>query len=172
MEKEKRPAAKTRAQPADDKKDPKDSKRGFKKSRPRLDPGWIVVNRDLKDDPEIWNYSNRLKVWLWCKMKGAHEPHDITIAGREIHLKRGQFVMGRGQAARELNMPPSTVRNVINFLSCTGPYKYRSPQNPYRIVDNHAHKLFSIITVISYDKLQRRGQPKGQAEDTKNNYNK
>ena len=105
-------------------------------------------------------------------MKANHKSFVDKIGAEEVPLKRGQFVAGRMEAARELNMPPSTVRNHLDYLACRRNYKYRLRHKSDIKLDIQTHKLYSIITVIYYDELQKFGQPLGQALDTYNKYNK
>jgi hypothetical protein len=84
-----------------------------------------------------------------------------------IEIKRGQFVYGRKSAARELEMPPSTIRNIITLLTRWGNLSIKP--------DSH----YSIITILNYDTYQdidtyrRTGKRtgKGQPKDTNNNVN-
>lgn len=84
-----------------------------------------------------------------------------------IEIKRGQFLFGRNTASKELNMPASTIRNIVAYLA-TGHF-----------LDIKKDSHYSIITICNYEKYQnpdnykRTGKrtTKGQAKDTNNNVN-
>lgn len=59
-----------------------------------------------------------------------------------VFLKPGQFVFGRGSAARELKKSPSTIRNYLTILQSWGNLDIH--------VDNH----YSIITVVNWESYQ------------------
>jgi len=136
-----------------------------------LKRGKILLDRSLIDDP-VFKNPRLWKVWTWCLMKATHKSIIWKPGIEDVPLKRGQFVTGRIEASKELNMPPSTVRNYLDYLACRRGYKYRSLQKSFTKLDIQAHKLYSIITVIYYNELQKFGQAFGQALDTYNTHNK
>ena len=129
--------------------------------------GKILVDRNLKDDA-VFKNPKLLKVWIWCLMKANHKPFVNKLGAEEIPLSRGQFITGRMEASRELNMPPSTVRNYLDYLGCRRNYKYRLRHKSDIKLDIQTHKLYSIITITYYNELQKFGQPLGQHLDTYN----
>jgi hypothetical protein len=70
----------------------------------------------------------------------------------EINIKPGQFVFGRKAAAKELKVPPSTIRNRMDKLKNMGNLDIKT--------DTH----FSIITICNWIKYQPDEKEKGQAE--------
>ena len=125
-----------------------------------MDRGFIKLWRKSTEsqafqNPDLW------KVWSWCLMKASHQKRCLPIiTGRgasEVHLLPGQFVYGRKTAARELRMPPSSIRNRMNKLQRMGNIGIKS----------HTH--FSVVTINNWKKYQytdqQDGHPSGQPKD-------
>jgi hypothetical protein len=106
-------------------------------------------------------------------MKANHEECWMNVrTGKgetQVHLKPGQFIFGRHSAAKELGIPPSTIRNYLTLL--------QSWEN----LDIQPGQHYSIISIRNWDIYQtdspKIGQPKrttkGQPKDTnKNDKNK
>jgi hypothetical protein len=132
--------------------------------------GCIFLSRSILNSKVFCN-EKRLKVWIWCLLKANHKRRSVAVKTGKgesvIEIKRGQFVFGRKSAARELEMPPSTIRNIIALLARWGNLVIKA--------DSH----YSIITIVNYDTYQdintysRTGKRtgKGQPKDTNNNVN-
>ena len=130
--------------------------------------GCIFLSRSILNSKVFCN-EKRLKVWIWCLLKANHKKRSFSVKTGKgetvIEIKRGQFVYGRKSAARELEMAPSTIRNIITLLARSG--------NLIIKADSH----YSIITILNYDSYQdlntyrRSGKRtgKGQPKDTNNN---
>jgi len=142
---------------------------------PPIPNGYLKMARILKDSA-VFNNEKWLKVWIWCLIKANHQPTNVPVqTGRGttvVKLQRGQFIFGRKKAAKDLNMKPSTVRNILEKLK------------NLRNLDTQPDTHFTIITICNYDfyqdddnyKGQAEGQPKdrqrtgkGQPKDTDNN---
>jgi len=107
--------------------------------------GWLRLYRKIIDS-RIFKNERLLKVWIWCLCQANYEDTWVCVStGRsqtEVFLKRGQFLFGRTTAAKELNMPESTVRNKIKKL-----------KNMEKLtIQGDAH--YSIVSIINYDIYQ------------------
>ena len=71
---------------------------------------WFPVWRKIKDS-EVWANPGLLKVWLWCLDRAAYRKVRTRPRRCAVALLPGQFAYGRKEAAVELGMPGSTVRN-------------------------------------------------------------
>lgn len=78
------------------------------------------------------------KVWMWCLLKSTDQPYDAMVGRQEIRVEPGQFVFGRQEAARELNMSESTVWYWMKFLQKDGS------------LDIKSNNKFSIISLSNY----------------------
>ena len=116
--------------------------------------GWIKSHRQILEsavfqDPEL------LKVWIWCLHRASHrEQHVPMSTGRGVTVVTigpGQFVFGRHEAALELLMKPSSVRNRMQKLKCM--------EN----VDIQPARHFSIVTICNWDRYQNGDDDDGQA---------
>jgi len=137
---------------------------------PQAENGCIFLSRSILDS-KVFRNEKWLKVWIWCLLKANHKKRSLSVRTGKgetvIEIKRGQFVYGRKSASRELEMPPSTIRNIIALLARWGNLTIKP--------DSH----YSIITILNYDTYQdintyrRTGKRtgKGQPKDTNNNVN-
>lgn len=129
-----------------------------------LSRGCILVARSL-DESDIFQNEKWLKVWVWCMIqanhKGKNVPVNIGRATSVVWVDRGQFIFGRKKAAEKLNMPQSTVRNIIEMFS----------KEPFKNLDIKKDTHYSIITIVDFDFYQDlenyKGQAKGQPKDSR-----
>lgn len=80
---------------------------------------WYPVWRKIKDS-EVWQNPGLLKVWLWCLDHAAYRKTRTRPGRCAVALLAGQFAYGRQEAAVELGMPGSTVRNRMARLEALG----------------------------------------------------
>jgi|TARA_B100000315_G_C14573251_1_gene586700 hypothetical protein len=137
-------------------------------TNPQVENGCIFLSRSILNS-KVFRNEKWLKVWIWCLLKANHKEISLAVktgkGNTVIKIKRGQFLYGRHSASRALDMPPSTIRNIIAFLVRW--------ENLTIKADTH----YSIITVLNYDTYQdintyrRTGKrtTKGQPKDTNNN---
>jgi hypothetical protein len=82
--------------------------------------GYVKLWRKSMDSA-IWQNADLWKVWCWCMMKANHTEKWVSVVtgkgAREIKLEPGQFVYGRFEAAKELKMRPTTVRDRMKKLA-------------------------------------------------------
>jgi hypothetical protein len=105
-----------------------------------------------------------LKIWIWCLLKASEKGHTQCIGRQYIDLQPGEFIFGRYEAAKELNMSPSSVWWWMQWLQDDGS------------VDIKSNNKFSIIRICKWkeyrDKLDRilnnRKTTKRQQKDTIN----
>ena len=125
-----------------------------------MNGSFIKIPRSKFCDP-VFTDPERWKLFTYCIQKANFKDDTITrFTGRgftEFSLLRGQFVTSREELARELNIPPSTVRNKLRALKKLNELDYK------------ATKQGTIITICNYDNYQGRsdvsGQPSGQQKD-------
>jgi len=116
--------------------------------------GAILLSRSLMESC-VFQDENLLKVWIWCLLKASHKDNFFPMrTGRGstiVNVKRGQFVFGRKQAAKELRMKPSSVQDRMK--------KLQNLQN----LDIQSNTHYSIVTICNYDYYQNLENYKGQA---------
>ena len=129
--------------------------------------GYVFLHRKLIDS-RVFQNAELLKVFIWCLLKANHEERWVSITtGRgttEVLVKPGQFIFGRSTAAKDLGMPPSSVRNRIRTLQ------------QMEILATKTDTHYSIITIINWNAYQAAGikkdrqrTGKGQPKDTNKN---
>ncbi len=123
-------------------------------------------------DSAVFSDSALFHFWMYCLLKANHRRKTVTVkTGRgatSVMVEAGQFIFGRKQAANDLNLPPSTIRNKLSKLV------------GLRKVGVQPDTHYSVITIINWDSYQadekkedrqedRQRTGKGQAKDTNKN---
>lgn len=124
------------------------------------DDGYIKLHRKLLGSRAFKN-DGLCKTWIWCLLKASYTEKWVSVnTGKgttEVFLRPGQFIFGRFQAAKELNVSPSTIRNRMEKLKNIGN------------VDIQQDTHWSVISIINWDTYQAYsntdGQAKGHPED-------
>jgi hypothetical protein len=105
-------------------------------------PGWVCLYRKSIDST-VFKDINFWHVWTWCLMKANFEDSESPFNGKDIVIKRGQFITGRNKALEEMpQMTAQKYRTAIEYLKSTN-----------RITTNVTNK-FTIITICKYDDYQ------------------
>ena len=128
--------------------------------------GWIKLHRKVMES-RVWQNHELFFVWVWCLLRANHKGQWVSVfTGRgatTVHIEPGQFVFGRFQAAEELGMKASSVRNRMAKLKDMGNLDIEP--------DTH----FSIVTILKWEEYQKSdgsdGQATGQANDTQRTAN-
>ncbi len=88
-----------------------------------MDRGWVKLYRKIVDS-QVFQNADLLKVWIWCLAKATHKETWAKMqtgkGSTEVKLGVGQFVFGRLQAAKQLKMKPSSVRDRMQKLRDIG----------------------------------------------------
>lgn len=107
--------------------------------------GWVKIHKkSLKSS--IWENANYWMVWCWCLLRANYEDTKFPFNGKDMLIKRGQFLTGRRKAVKELPTSTQTYRSAIEYLKST-----------HRISVKTTNK-FTIITVINYDLYQDKDE--------------
>ena len=108
---------------------------------------------------EVFKRPNWRTFYVECVMRAAQEE---TISSASVgrgktakKLHTGQLIYGRKQFAETLNLPLSTVRNIVNALSARGVIILE--------VDSH----YSVITIPQFREKHMLESYAGQAKDSK-----
>lgn len=111
--------------------------------------GWVKFHRkslksSVMKSPTVW------WVWSWCLMKASHQDHKFPFNGKDITIKKGQFITGRKKACKELKLTPQSYRTILLYL-----------KNTSRITTQPTNK-FTVVTVLNWDKYQLDNQQTNQ----------
>lgn len=133
--------------------------------------GYIRLWRKTQDSA-VFQSEGLLKVFIWCLIRAAHKENFITVrTGRglsEVRLSPGSFLFGRESAAKELNMPPTTV------------WKRMLKLEKLEILNIERDSHFSIVYIMNWGIYQadrekgdserdRQGTGKGHKQELKKN---
>lgn len=94
-----------------------------------------------------------LKVWCWCLIKAYWTPLPNIFHGKEIMLKRGQFITGRFSGSFECGMSPSTFRFQLKKLELFGNISLETDRQK------------TLVTVTNYGDYQDLPKENGQRLD-------
>jgi hypothetical protein len=112
--------------------------------------GWVRVYRKTLFS-SVWKNPITWMVWSWILLKANHGETVFPFGGKDIILKRGQFITGRETALREIpTLTAQKYKTAIKYLKSTN-----------RITIKTTNK-FSVITINSWDDHQESNQQNKQ----------
>lgn len=118
--------------------------------------GWIRAYR-ITIKSRVFKNPELFQLWMWCLFKANHEDSwvsvDIGRGSTEVLVKRGTFIFGRNQAAKETGQKPTSLYKRM--------LKLENMQNLNIQSDTH----YSIVTICNYDKYQNYYDEKEQAKE-------
>lgn len=104
--------------------------------------GWVKFYRQSIDsttwkNPIIW------AVWSWCLLKANHKKNKFPFNGKDIVVKKGEFITGINKAVRELpNISTQQYRTAIKYLKSTGR------------ITSEATNQFTLISIVNWEEYQ------------------
>ncbi|MBM7554832.1 DnaD domain-containing protein [Thalassobacillus pellis] len=107
--------------------------------------GWVKLHRKILHS-EIFENEKMLKVFIYCVAKSSHKVTESRVGRQKVELEPGQFIFGRKQAASELNMNASTVRDYIKTLEEDG------------VITVESTNKYSVVTVENWAFYQSNGE--------------
>ena len=115
--------------------------------------GWISLYRKTIDS-SVFQNSTIWHVWTWCLLKANHKDRVFMFNGKDMLVKRGQFVTGRDKALTEMpDLSARRYRTAINYLKSTN-----------RITTTTTNR-FTIITICKYDEYQNKNLQSDQQKE-------
>jgi hypothetical protein len=110
-----------------------------------MNSGYIKLHRKLMDS-RVFANEGLLKVWIWCLCKASYKTQWVPMkTGRGetvVQVNPGEFIFGRKQAADELGMKQTSVRDRMN--------KLEAMQNIARQPATH----YTIVSIINWESYQ------------------
>jgi len=107
-----------------------------------MNNGWIKLHRKLLDNP-LHNKPNWAWLWIVLLLLANHdEDHKFLWNGRDIILKKGQFVTGRKKLNEITGIPESTIERALNYL-----------ENGQQIGQQKSNK-YRLITILNWETYQ------------------
>ena len=108
-------------------------------------------------DSRVFADAELLKVWVWCLCRASHKetyvPMRTGTGKTTVNLQPGQLLFGRNSAAKQLDMPPSSLYKRIKKLVAEGNLS----------IKRNTH--YSVVTVCNWETYQAKEQPEEQPED-------
>ena len=106
-----------------------------------MNKGYINLHRKLLDSGMLRNHS-LFTLWVYCLLKANHKPNTFIWNGEKVTIQRGQFISGRKEIAKDLNMNESCTYRNLKKLEKLGNVNIKS------------NNKFSLITVCKYNTYQ------------------
>lgn len=119
--------------------------------------GWIKLHRKLLDNPLATKPS---WAWLWIVLLllANHDEDDSFIwNGKEVTLRKGQFITGRKKLNELTGIPETTIERILKYL-----------ENGQQIGQQKTTK-YRCITILKWNQHQERTEKRttnGQQTDT------
>lgn len=103
--------------------------------------GFITLHRKLLDNPIATN-DGLFRLFVVLIMMASYEDKQVTWNGKEITLKRGQFIAGRFSLAEKLGLNPNTLYKRLQTLRRMG------------LIATMSNNRFTLITIVKYSQYQ------------------
>jgi len=104
--------------------------------------GWISLHRKFRENP-IYTSSKAVHIWVECLLRASHTKRDFYLKRTKVELEEGQFVMGRKEFGRSINMSGSTAWFWLTRFKADS------------MIDIKKTSKGSIVTVLNWNKHQR-----------------
>jgi predicted transcriptional regulator len=103
--------------------------------------GWIKIHRKIMETS--W-YKRSIVVHLFIHLliKANHQESKFFWNGKEITIKRGEFITGLSKLSEETGISIQSIRTALNILKSTNTITIKSTNK------------FSIIQIVNYDQYQ------------------
>ena len=116
--------------------------------------GWIKLYRQLLESA-IFKNQRLLKVCIWCLLKASYKQTETMVGNQLVILEKGQFIFGREEASKELEIKESTL------------YKDMKKLEKLNFCNIKSNNKFSVITIKKWEFYQDTDKN----ENSKNNNN-
>lgn len=77
--------------------------------------GFVKLHRKLLESAVFAN-EKALRVFIWCLLKATHKKQQFLLGRQAVTLLPGQFITGRKKASEELEIPATTLYDVLTTL--------------------------------------------------------
>lgn len=122
-----------------------------------MNNGWIKLHRKLLDNP-IMTKSSWVHLWIVLLMLANHDDdHKFIWNGKDIILKKGEFITGRKALSDITHIPESSVEDILRYL-----------ENSCQIRQQKTTK-YRLITIVKWNEYQEsdnKATTKQQQSDT------
>jgi hypothetical protein len=118
--------------------------------------GWVKLHKSVMNS-WVWEDTTAFVVFTKLLLMAHHEDNNgsIRFNGKQIYLKKGQLAASRRELAENMNLPPSTLRGVLQRLQSDN------------IIDQSTDHQKNIISICNWSKYQSIDRPvDGQRQDS------
>ena len=103
--------------------------------------GYVKIYRKMLTSA-VFQSDNLLQVWIWCLLRANWHDTSCIFEGKQLCLKRGQFITGRYSGSKECKMKPGTFYDQLRKLAEFGNIVMKS--------DNKK----TLIIIVNYEGYQ------------------
>lgn len=111
--------------------------------------GYVKIYRSVMKKGFYKNPSY-LSLWVHLLFRANHKEDNILFDGKEITLKRGQFITSRKSLSKETGIQESLIERILKF--------FKTEQQ----IEQQGFNKFRLITILNYDTYQHCEQQNEQ----------
>jgi len=112
------------------------------KKTPQLDNGWIKLYRKIINTSWYYKRSTVVHLFIHLLIKANHRENKFFWNGKEMTIKRGEFITGLNKLSEETGISIQSIRTALTILKSTNTITIKSTNK------------FSIIQIVNYDQYQ------------------
>jgi len=112
------------------------------KKNPQPDNGWIKLHRKIINTSWYYKRSTVVHLFIHLLIKANHQENKFFWNGKEITIKRGEFITGLNKLSEETGISIQSIRTALTILKSTNTITIKSTNK------------FSIIQIVNYDQYQ------------------
>ena len=112
------------------------------KKTPQPDNGWIKLHRKIINTSWYYKRSAVVHLFIHLLIKANHQENKFFWNGKEITIKRGEFITGLNKLSEETGISIQSIRTALTILKSTNTITIKSTNK------------FSIIQIVNYDQYQ------------------
>jgi len=122
------------------------------------DYGFIKIHRKILKN-WVYDKSDYLKIWLTMIIKANHCTAKKNTGGQEITLERGDFIFGRTEWAKELDVSEAILRTFIKLAM------QPNEENESMIAQKLRTAKCTVYHIVNYDKYHSIVQADNQQDN-------
>jgi len=103
--------------------------------------GWIKIHRKIMET-SWYKRSTVVHLFIHLLIKANHQENKFFWNGKEITIKRGEFITGLNKLSEETGISIQSIRTALTILKSTNTITIKSTNK------------FSIIQIVNYDQYQ------------------
>ena len=119
------------------------------------DNGWISLHRKIRNS-RIWDFDNpkMTLAWIDLLMMVNHEPEDIRIGGKTVHVKRGETVTSIRKLAARWHVDRRTAKRWLDKMMS------------HKMAQYYSTTKYTTVSIENYSFYQGKRDNDGTSDGT------